>query len=132
MILRVLSMLLTLGIPLTVVAETPATWGALGSGPHGVGFQLVEGSDTSRWVRPDSTSRAAWPRPLRMYVWYPAKTAADAEAMTFGRYADLATDDVWPESILGSARERTAYANRPLARSLGSDGFAEPLEILDR
>jgi hypothetical protein len=48
--------------------------------------------------------------------------------MTFGRYADLASQDVWPEAVLAGARKRTAFARRPLARSLEPKRLAALLE----
>ncbi|HEY8519866.1 MAG TPA: hypothetical protein VIN61_07295 [Gammaproteobacteria bacterium] len=61
---------------------------------------------------------ATHPRPVRIYLWYPAEDAERAEPMRFGRYASLASDDVWPPEIAGNAREKLAYSRRPLARSL--------------
>jgi pimeloyl-ACP methyl ester carboxylesterase len=48
--------------------------------------------------------------------------------MTFGHYADLASQDVWPDAVLDGARARTAFARRPLARSLEPERLAALLE----
>jgi hypothetical protein len=89
-------------------------------GASAVGFRLLEGQDASRAVTAGNGS-ATHPRPLRVYVWYPAERAA--QPMRFGRYAELAEDDTWPREIAGTQREKLRYASRPLARSLGKDGF---------
>jgi hypothetical protein len=93
----------------------------LDPGPFSVGFQLVEERDASRSVTAGNGS-ATHPRPLRVYVWYPAERAAPT--MRFGRYAELAEGDIWSAEIAGTESEKLKYANRPLARSLGADGFS--------
>jgi pimeloyl-ACP methyl ester carboxylesterase len=99
-----------------VVADAPSSWGGLQPGPHEVGFRLSEDRDSSRSIRIEGTG--VRPRPLRIYVWYPAAVASGARPMTFGRYAALASEDVWSDAILPEVRKRTAFARRPLARSL--------------
>jgi len=44
--------------------------------------------------------------------------------MQFGRYAQLATDDVWPEDIAPGLRQRLQFANGPLARSLSKTSYS--------
>jgi dienelactone hydrolase len=44
--------------------------------------------------------------------------------MRFGRYAELADGDVWPEEIAGDLRQRLQFANGPLARSLSEPSYA--------
>jgi hypothetical protein len=90
-------------------------------GAFAVGFKLLEGEDASRTVTAGNGG-APQPRPLRTYVWYPAERGA--ATMRFGRYAELAEGDIWPAEIVGPQRDKLKYANRPLARSLGADGFA--------
>ena len=90
-------------------------------GQFSVGFRLLEGADASRTVTAGNGA-ATHPRPLRVYVWYPAERTA--AAMRFGRYAELAEGDIWPAEIAGAESDKLEYANRPLARSLGADGFA--------
>jgi hypothetical protein len=92
----------------------------LEAGELSVGFRLLEGRDASRAVTAGNGS-ATHARPLRVYVWYPAERAT--ATMRFGRYAELAEGDVWPAEIAGAASEKLNYANRPLARSLGAEGF---------
>lgn len=89
-------------------------------GAWAVGFRLLEGQDTSRAVTAGNGS-ATHPRPLRVYVWYPAERAA--QPMRFRRYAELAEGDIWPAEIAGVQGEKLRYERRPLARSLGNDGF---------
>ncbi len=49
--------------------------------------------------------------------------------MTFGRYAALAEDDIWPAEIAGPLRERLQYARRPLARSLSQEAYQALLQL---
>jgi hypothetical protein len=102
-----------------------AARGAFGlePGEYSVGFELLEEQDPSRAVT-GVIPGATHPRPVRTYLWYPAERAADAQPMRFGRYASLANDDVWPAQIAGNLRERLPFSRGPLARSLGSAGFA--------
>ena len=95
----------------------------LDAGEHSVGFQLVETEDPSRVVS-GGVLGAAHARPVRVYLWYPATAARRAPPLRFGRYAELADDDIWPAAIAGEARERLRFANGPLARSLSSADFA--------
>jgi hypothetical protein len=97
----------------------------LEAGEHAVGFRLVEDEDASRTVT-GGFSQTAHARPLRVYLWYPADAAP--RALTFGRYAALATDDVWPEAIAGPLRERLQYSRRPLARSLVPEAYRALLQ----
>jgi pimeloyl-ACP methyl ester carboxylesterase len=110
------------------LADAPPSWGDLQPGSHGIGFRLIEDNDPSRAIRVDRTSAGVHPRPIRVYVWYPAKASADAKRMRFGRYVEMADEDVWPDTILGKARERMLFSRRPLARSLGPERFAELLK----
>jgi hypothetical protein len=100
------------------------------SSPHGlepseysVGFQLLEEQDYSRAVTGGPLPSAAHPRPMRTYLWYPARSSDDTQAMRFGRYAALADEDIWPVEIAGDLRKKLKYSRRALARSLGPEGF---------
>ena len=92
----------------------PASATGLGPGANAVGFQWLDEKDGSRFV-PAATG-GAHPRPVRIYVWYPASRAT--KPMRLGRYAELATADVWPRELLGDARDALTFAHGPLARSL--------------
>jgi hypothetical protein len=94
----------------------------LGPGGYSVGFQLLEGQDDSRAVT-GGVAAAAHARPIRTYVWYPAEEAAPP--LTFGRYVSLADEDVWPAEVSGGMRQQLSFSRRPLARSLGAEGFEE-------
>jgi len=105
------------------------------SSPHGyepgvysVGFRLIEEQDYSRVVTAGLSHSAAHPRPIRTYLWYPAKGADDSHPMHFSRYASLADEDIWPVEIAGSLREELKYSRRALARSMGPQGFAALLQ----
>jgi hypothetical protein len=89
-------------------------------GRNAVGFRLLEGQDRSRAVT-GGASATAHPRPVRTYVWYPAR--GTPRAMRFGRYAELADGDIWPAEISGSLRGALTYSHRPLARALGPAGY---------
>jgi dienelactone hydrolase len=95
----------------------------LAAGEHSVGFRLLEDEDRSRIVT-GGLRGAAHARPIRTYVWYPAQRPRSAAPLTFGRYAALADDDIWPAEIAGELRERLRFANGPLARSLSAEAFA--------
>jgi dienelactone hydrolase len=101
--------------------SAPESFG-LAAGQHSVGFRLLEDEDRSRVVTGGSAG-ATHPRPIRTYLWYPARAADDTPPLTFGRYAALADDDVWPEEIAGDLRKRLRFANGPLARSLSPATF---------
>ena len=97
--------------------QLPAKPFGLEPGPNSVGFQLLEGRD-SRAVTGGIAS-TAHARPIRTYLWYPAKRAA--RPMSFARYAALADEDVWPPEIAGSlTTDELSFSRRPLARSSGS------------
>lgn len=115
-------------LPCLALAEPPALWGGLEAGPHAVGLRLFEEIDRSRAIRPNGASSSTQPRPIRVYVWYPASVPGKVMPMTFERLARMADDDVWPDSLLAGARERMAYAKRPFARSLGAERYAALLE----
>ncbi len=95
----------------------------LESGKYSVGFQLLEAQDSSRVVTGGSSPLKVHPRPIRIYLWYPAKGSNDAQLMRFGRYAELANEDIWPVEIAGNLRKELKYSRRALARSLDPDRF---------
>ena len=123
-----LALALALLLPCAARAQRPGPVAsnriAIEPGAYSVGFQLLEEQDRSRVVT--GIGSAVHPRPIRIYLWYPAKTSAPA--MRFGRYAALADDDIWPAAIAGDLRDKLAYARRPLARSLGPAGFKALLQ----
>jgi len=79
-----------------------------------VGFQWLDETDGSRLVTNEEGN--AFPRPIRIHLWYPASRAA--RPMLFGRYADLASDDVWPKQMVGDLRDSLTFSHGALARSL--------------
>ena len=100
------------------------------SSPHGlepgeysVGFQLLEEQDYSRAITAGASPATAHPRPVRTYLWYPARSSDNAQPMRFGRYAALADEDIWPVEIAGNLRDKLKYSRRALARSLGPESF---------
>jgi hypothetical protein len=95
----------------------------LAAGQHSVGFQLLEDVDRARVVT-GGVAGATHARPIRTYLWYPAAAGDGTPPLTFGRYAALADDDVWPEEIAGDLRKRLRFANGPLGRSLSPADFA--------
>ena len=95
----------------------------LDSGEYAVGFQLLEAQDYSRTVTGGSSPAVSYPRPIRVYLWYPALPSGEHQTMRFGRYAELADDDIWPAEITGGLHDKLAFSRRPLARSLGKERF---------
>jgi hypothetical protein len=94
-------------------------------GEHAVGFRLLAERDSARFVT-GGDSATPHARPLRIYVWYPAASAP--RPLTFGQYAALADDDVWPAEIVGPLHERLQYSRRSLARSLSSSEYQALLQ----
>jgi hypothetical protein len=119
------SMLLAV-LALPSLAQTSDATFGLAAGQHAVGFRLLEDEDLSRAVSGGSRD-ATYPRPIRTYLWYPAQASRRAP-LTFGRYAALADDDIWPAEIAGELRQRLKFANGPLARSLPAASLTELLE----
>jgi hypothetical protein len=97
----------------------------LGAGPSAVGFRLLAEQDSSRAVSGGSGS-TPHARPIRIYVWYPAKAAA--KPMRFGRYVALADDDLWPADIAGRTRDALKFSRGPLARSLDPSTYEALLQ----
>jgi dienelactone hydrolase len=114
-------------LALPALAQTNADVFGLERGEYAVGFRLLEDEDRSRAVTGGARG-AAHARPIRTYLWYPAAPARRTQPLRFGRYAELANDDVWPASIGGAVRERLAYGNGPLAHSLPLASYAALLE----
>ena len=108
---RVGFLLTTLLMSVAASAQQPTNAGdrfGLAPGPHDVGFRLLVEQDHSRYVSAsDGTGTHA--RPIRVYVWYPAKAAS--KPMRFGRYAALADDDVWPPEISGRSRDVLKFSH---------------------
>jgi hypothetical protein len=68
----------------------------LPSGPYTPGFRLIETSDTSRAFPSEGPAGAA--RPMRIYVWYPAKPTAAAR-MRLEDYVQMALADFRPSAL---------------------------------
>ena len=84
---RVGFLLTTLLMSVAASAQQPTNAGnrfGLAPGPHAVGFRLLVEQDGSRYVS-TSDDTGTHTRPIRVYVWYPAK--APSTPMRFGRYA---------------------------------------------
>lgn len=129
--MRLVARVLTLwsvAVACSLLAGASPSRAGLKAGPHDVGFRLIEERDRSRAIRVGGASPQVQVRPVRVYVWYPGLHGAEAQPMTFGRYAELASQDIWPDAILDGARARTAFARRPLARSLEPERLAALLE----
>jgi len=125
---RVGFLLTTLLMSVAASAQQPTNAGdrfGLEPGQHAVGFRLLAEQDSSRYVSAsDGTGTHA--RPIRVYVWYPAKAAS--KPMRFGRYAALADDDVWPTEISGRSRDVLKFSRGPLSRSLAPAAFEALLQ----
>jgi hypothetical protein len=115
---RVGVLVTTLLISVAASAQQPTSAGdrfGLAPGPYAVGFRLFVEQDRARHVSA-SDGTGSYARPIRVYVWYPAK--GTSKPMRFGRYAALADDDVWPAEISGPLRDVLKFSRGPLARSL--------------
>jgi dienelactone hydrolase len=124
---RSASLALAAALALPALAQNDAAVFGLEPGDFAVGFRLFEDDDRTRAV--NGVRRGVLhPRPMRTYLWYPADDTDGARPLRFGRYAELAHDDIWPAQIAGDLRERLDFARGPLARSLGSAGFEALLQ----
>jgi dienelactone hydrolase len=92
----------------------PAGRLGLDAGEHSVGFQWLDETDGSRLITNEKGD--AFPRPIRIYLWYPASRGASP--LLFRRYAELASDDVWSKQLVGEMRDALAFSHGALARSL--------------
>jgi len=93
-----------------------------------VGFELIEEIDYSRVVTGGVSPVQVHPRPIRIYLWYPARKSKEEKPMCFGDYVTYADEDIWPEKIVGKLREELKFINRPLARSLEPARFDSLLQ----
>lgn len=87
-------------------------WGDLEPGPFQPGFRLIEASDATRSF-PSGDGTGTVERPLRIYVWYPAKPSA-GRPMRLDDYIDLALEDF-----------RTPLLPVPLSKGLDPSVLAE-------
>jgi len=67
------------------------SWGNLKPGEHITGFKLITTQDLSR-VYPNDNSSELNPRPLRIYIWYPAEQSAQPP-MKVNEYVRMAYED---------------------------------------
>lgn len=61
-------------------------WSGLRAGPHPVGFQVLDTVDVTRSFA--SATGAMVPRPMRLYVWYPAEPNAAGRLLSWGDIVD--------------------------------------------
>jgi tetratricopeptide (TPR) repeat protein len=76
-------------------AQTTSLWGELKPGIHEVGFKLMDARDQARvyFTREDPGGRPMLEaRPVRIYLWYPAKEIT-SKSMQVGDYARMAAED---------------------------------------
>jgi dienelactone hydrolase len=115
--LCMLSILLTAGA--YAQARQTGFWGRLPSGPFTPGFRLIESSDPSRSFPADAGENTT-PRPMRIYVWYPANRSAQP-GLRLDDYVRMAIEDFRP-AILPvplargvDAGNRKAFLDSPTA-----------------
>ncbi len=78
-------------------AQDKAFWGGLEAGSYAPGFRLIESADPSRSF-PTAGAEGVSPRPVRIYVWYPATPAASGP-LRFDDYVRLALADFRPPGL---------------------------------
>jgi len=93
-----------------------------------VGFRLVQEFDVTRNVPGSKDPERAFPRPIRIYTWYPADRNGNGREMPFARYAAMADEDIWPSELSGNLRKELKYSKSALARSLTEAQFASLLD----
>ena len=120
---------------LAQAAPAPPVLHHLEPGQFAVGFQLFEDEDATRMVTAGTVPPRPRARPMRTWLWYPAKTDSEARAMEFGRYLELADGDIWPAEISGNLKQRLPYSNKVLARSLGPENLdalsRQPVHVVE-
>jgi pimeloyl-ACP methyl ester carboxylesterase len=97
-------------------AQTGVSTTELEYGPHPVGFELIDGVDQSRSF-PSADGSGFRGRPVRIYVWYPAREAG-LKPLTVGDFISMAADDF---RLSGDPSARAAAKDRlpvPLAKGL--------------
>jgi hypothetical protein len=104
---------LALAAPAAPAAERSPLWGSLESGPHAVGFRVIERFDPSRPFRHpvdlDGKPRSVVvARPVQIAIWYPARPATRAP-MQLGDYVELMGSEQ-DFSIRGSERTQRGRA----------------------
>jgi hypothetical protein len=80
----------------TLRAGETRFWGGLSAGPFTPGFRLIETPDASRSFPAEGPGGAA--RPMRIYVWYPAKPTAAAR-MRLEDYIQMSLADFRPSAL---------------------------------
>jgi pimeloyl-ACP methyl ester carboxylesterase len=78
-------------------AQENTFWGSVEAGPFAPGFRLIETADASRSF-PAAGGQGVSPRPMRIYVWYPAQPAS-SQPMRFDDYVRLARADFRPPGL---------------------------------
>ncbi|HVT39296.1 MAG TPA: hypothetical protein VHE78_09645 [Gemmatimonadaceae bacterium] len=96
-------------------AQSPL-WAGLHSGQHGVGFQIIDTVDATRTF--PAASGKAGPRPMRLYVWYPA-SGRTGRVLTI---ADLVPES-WANPGVMVPAEPRAFA-QALMRARSGPAFA--------
>ncbi len=114
----------------------------LTDGPYPVGFELVRTVDPSR-AFPSLDGAGFRDRPMRIYIWYPAREAGDTP-LTIGDFVRMAADDFRLSDSPAAAGaslpvplarglddgERAALMARPLAARLGAPAAAGEFPLI--
>ena len=130
--LCVLSILLTSGA--YAQARQTEFWGRLPSGPFTPGFRLIETSDPSRSFPADAGENTT-PRPMRIYVWYPANRSTQPR-MRLDDYARMAMEDFRPAVLPVplakgvEAGNRKAFLDSPTAAVRDAEAGAGKFPLL--
>jgi pimeloyl-ACP methyl ester carboxylesterase len=106
----------------------PVAWGDLQAGPHAVGFRLTTVLDRSRSFHSNLQVRGLpadteTSRPIRLYLWYPAR-ATSQPPLHLRDYARMAADD------FGLVPEGAEPADRSLPLPVPlAEGLEEPARL---
>jgi tetratricopeptide (TPR) repeat protein len=101
----------------TVASLAAEPQAELTNGPFPVGFRLVSTMDHSRTF-PSLDSSGFGDRPLRIYIWYPARKS-NLSPLTVGDFVSMATDDF--KLSRGGPSEAEAKAPLPVPLAKGLD-----------
>ncbi len=96
--MKIVKVLCGLSILLAIGAYSQALengfWGRLQAGPFTPGFRLIKASDPTRSF-PAEAGESELPRPIRIYIWYPAKQSTDVR-LRLDDYVRMAFEDFRP------------------------------------
>jgi dienelactone hydrolase len=117
----------TLLVSATSAAAQSTFWGSLRAGPHAIGFRVLDTIDVTRsFPSPTGTME---PRPMRLYVWYPARPGSTPR-VTWGEIS-VESDPFSPPPADPNAFARRTYGlEMHAADTAGANARADSMAAL--